>query len=234
MREIDLDSPLLELSEPVFATVCEVRSEDGENATPEVAERLIGVLALTETRARVHPELLRNFESIRHDLYFFVDHALSRRFPDWRSLAADRLGIVAGDAIFCRDLDEMLEEPEERRDELGVMRTCIDLGFDGADVVGPKPWRRSLAALARAVPAKPPTFQASTPVPRDGRRGPTRRKWWPILFFAWLSLTLLGLAAWQLWRAPVSYRQRLARLHQTAAAFGRTAARVPGDGTVRK
>lgn len=211
----------MKLCEPVFACVCKVRSRVDKISSPEAADAVQAALGQAETQAKIHSGVERLFELIRHDLYFFADHVLSGSFADWRSIAAERLGIVAGDEIFCHDLEEMLDEPEERRDELFVFRTCIGLGFDGSDAVGATRWRQDIKTLTRALPLHAPDSPATAERLAGGRRqGPARRKWWPIFLFAWLSVMLLALTAWQILRAPALYRQRLSRL-QTAVGMWR-------------
>lgn len=235
MSEYD-QSPLMELCEPVFSCVCEVRSRSETMQPLEAADAVQAALVQAETQARVRGEIEKLFALIKHDLYFFADHVLAKVFENWRSIAAERLGIVAGDEIFCHDLEEMLDEPDERREELTVLRTCIGLGFDGGDAVGAARWRQDVKALARALPLHSPDSPASAGRMAGGRRqGPSRRKWWPIFVFAWLSLMLLTLAAWQILRAPALYRQRLSRL-EAAAGLWRDAdeAWTPSPGTEEK
>lgn len=230
------NSPLMELCEPVFTCVCEIRSRSEKITSAEAADAVQAVLGQAETRAKIHSEAERLFELVRHDLYFFADHVLAGSFADWRSITAERLGIVAGDEIFCHDLEEMLDEPEERRDELVVFQACIGLGFDGSDAVGATRWRQDIKSLTRALPLHAPDSPATAGHLTGGRRkGPARRKWWPIFLFAWLSIMLLALTAWQLLRAPVLYRQRLSRLQIAAGVWGETdSAWTPSSGTKEK
>lgn len=213
--EYAMDFPLSALCEPVFAAACELRSGSSDQNVAESADTITRAVNQAESNARLDPELMRKFQALRHDLYFFIDHIMAQCFSRWKSLAAEKLRIVAGDEMFCRDLEEMLDDPEEHMDELQVFRTCIGLGFDGSSVIGEKHWPRLVNNLMRVTPFSTPGIAA--PPPPIKRQGPIRRTHWPIFLFALLSLALLGIIGWQIWQAPVKYRQRLARLQAVAS-----------------
>ncbi len=141
------DSGLSALCEPFFAELCSLRSEATPSAASIAAGRTLSALEGAAQKSRQNAGLEQAFKRVRSDLIFFADYALSRKIPGWRSLAEKHLGIVTGEELFCHDFERVLED--ERADDAEIFRTCIGLGFSGAEAVGAERWRRSVEALAR-------------------------------------------------------------------------------------
>lgn len=223
---------LFSLCEPFFAEVCALRLESSPSSAAAASGRVLAALTSAAQKSRLNPSLEQSFARIRADLVFFADYALSGRIPGWRSLAEEQLGIVTGEELFCRDLESALED--ERADEAEVFRVCIGLGFSGAEAVGAERWRRAADTLSRLVPvARPDGVEAANPSPAPSRSGPMRRTPWTAVLFLTLAAALAGLTIWQILRAPVDYRERMARLRSAASAPGKSAVKLHADGEAR-
>ncbi len=224
------DSSLSPVCEPFFTELCLLCSEAPPPAASTAASRALSVLDVAVQKSSQNPGIEQAFKRIRSDLVFFADYMLSRRIPGWRSLAEEQLGIVTGEELFCHDCEEILEDG--RADVAEIFRTCVGLGFSGAEAVGAERWRRSVEAVSRLAPStRPDEMNAANPAPAPSRSGPVRRTPWLAILFLALAAALAVLTVWQILRAPVDYRERMALLRATASVSPSSV--IPPSGSVR-
>ncbi len=147
---------LLELSEPLFQYVCRLNRSVRKGVRPDVAQtraELKAIFADMKSRSSGNPALANQYDRVRLPLVFFVDFmvrdsgAVGR---SWTDLAnEEHPPQLGGDEKFFDLVDEVLKETGEAANErLGVLYTCVGLGFTGWYQGQPEYLRKKMLELS--------------------------------------------------------------------------------------
>ncbi len=129
---------LLELCEPLFQYVCQLKRLARSNCTLEmdkVRSEIKKKFEFMKSEALNSAELAGHYEKIELPLLFFVDFMIKESklafAYDWYELGRER-NELAGDEKFFDLLDENLADPSDAATQrLVIFYTCLGLGFAG-------------------------------------------------------------------------------------------------------
>lgn len=150
---------LLELCEPLFQYICRINRSARKGGNYELGQVQNDIKGfLTEAKAKsVGENLSDQFEKIELPLMFFCDFMIKESaLPwarDWKELAFERHE-MAGDEKFFDLLEETLKDKSPAaNDRLGVLYTCIGIGFTGWYTSQPEYLRRKMKEIAARLQA---------------------------------------------------------------------------------
>ncbi|MBX3364730.1 MAG: DotU family type IV/VI secretion system protein [Phycisphaeraceae bacterium] len=148
---------LLEVCEPLFQYICRLNRSARKGVGMEISQVRQDIVGLfDELRVRAdRAGLAEQYEKVRLPLVYFVDFMVKESrldfARDWREMAHDE-NMFAGDEHFFDIVDETLRDTSSAAVErLGVLYSCIGLGFSGMFIGMPEVLRKKMLEISSRI-----------------------------------------------------------------------------------